>query len=210
MPITRVRVNGARGYFIGGQHTVDLPDELRPRLAGNTLVWLHDAVTYRLETRLGREAALRLARTGVAASRRRGGRRRSRLRRDWRRLASTRRALAPALGFVGRRARGTSSACVRRARRRSSASSRLRAWLRASCATARTTGPQRAITRAFWASFKEGDGGDVEDGLHPRLGHVGVLAAGARRAARAQHDFAQRHGHVTRDPHRVIHAHYPV
>ena len=63
VPITRVRVNGARGYFIAGQHTVNLPDELRPRLAGNTLVWLHDAVTYRLETRLGRDAALRLART---------------------------------------------------------------------------------------------------------------------------------------------------
>ena len=63
VPITRVRVNGVRGYFIGGQHTVNLPDELRPRLAGNTLVWLHDAVTYRLETKLGREAALRLART---------------------------------------------------------------------------------------------------------------------------------------------------
>jgi hypothetical protein len=63
VPITRVRVNGVRGYFIAGQHTVNLPDELRPRLAGNTLVWLHDAVTYRLETKLGREAALRLART---------------------------------------------------------------------------------------------------------------------------------------------------
>src|SRR4051812_12893753 len=68
-----------------------------------------------------------------------------------------RRALEPAVGLVLRRARGTSSACVRRARRRSSASSRLRAWLRASCATARTTGPQRAITRAFCASLKEVD-----------------------------------------------------
>jgi hypothetical protein len=63
VPITRVRVNGERGFFIGGPHAVNLPDELRPRLAGNTLVWLHDAVTYRLETKLGREAALRLART---------------------------------------------------------------------------------------------------------------------------------------------------
>ena len=63
VPITRVRVNGAPGYFIGGAHSVNLPDELRPRLAGNTLVWVHDAVTYRLETRLGRAAALRLARS---------------------------------------------------------------------------------------------------------------------------------------------------
>jgi hypothetical protein len=63
VPITRVRVNGVRGYFIAGRHTVNLPDELRPRLAGNTLVWLHDAVTYRLETKLGLEAAVRLANT---------------------------------------------------------------------------------------------------------------------------------------------------
>jgi hypothetical protein len=39
------------------------PDELRPRIAGNTVVWLHDAITYRLETKLGRAAAVRLAET---------------------------------------------------------------------------------------------------------------------------------------------------
>jgi hypothetical protein len=61
VPISRVRVNGAPGYFIGGTHAVSLPDELRPRLAGNVVVWLHDAVTYRLETKLGRDAAVRLA-----------------------------------------------------------------------------------------------------------------------------------------------------
>jgi hypothetical protein len=61
LPITPVRINGERGYFIGGRHTVNLPDELRPRVAGNTVVWLHDAVTYRLETKLGRAAAVRLA-----------------------------------------------------------------------------------------------------------------------------------------------------
>ena len=61
VPITPVRINGERGYFIGGTHTVNLPDELRPRVAGNTVVWLHDAVTYRLETKLGRAAAVRLA-----------------------------------------------------------------------------------------------------------------------------------------------------
>jgi hypothetical protein len=63
VPVTRIRVNGAPGYFIGGQHAVNLPDPLRPRLAGNTVVWLRDAVTYRLETKLGRDAALRLARS---------------------------------------------------------------------------------------------------------------------------------------------------
>jgi hypothetical protein len=63
VPITPVRVNGERGYFIGSPHAVSLPSELRPRMAGNTVVWLHDAVTYRLETKLGRAAAVRLAET---------------------------------------------------------------------------------------------------------------------------------------------------
>ena len=63
VPITPVRINGERGYYIGGPHAVSLPDELRPRIAGNTVVWLHDAVTYRLETKLGRAAAVRLAET---------------------------------------------------------------------------------------------------------------------------------------------------
>ena len=61
--IDKVRVNGERGYFIAGRHAVRLPEELRPRLAGNTLIWLHDAVTYRLETALDRRGALALART---------------------------------------------------------------------------------------------------------------------------------------------------
>jgi hypothetical protein len=63
VPVVEVRVNGERGYFIAGRHSVALPDELRPRLAGNTLVWLHDAVTYRLETALGVRGALALARS---------------------------------------------------------------------------------------------------------------------------------------------------
>jgi hypothetical protein len=63
VPITRVNVNGAPGLFIGGRHALALPDELRPRLAGNTLLWAHGGVTYRLETALGVRAALRLARS---------------------------------------------------------------------------------------------------------------------------------------------------
>jgi hypothetical protein len=63
VPITPVRVNGERGYFIGSPHAISLPGELRPRIAGNTVVWLHDAVTYRLETKLGRAAAVPLAET---------------------------------------------------------------------------------------------------------------------------------------------------
>jgi hypothetical protein len=63
VPIVRVDVNGAPGLFIAGHHALSLPDELRPRLAGNTLLWARAGVTYRLETALGVRAALRLARS---------------------------------------------------------------------------------------------------------------------------------------------------
>jgi hypothetical protein len=63
VPIVRVDVDGARGFFIAGRHAVYLPDELKPRLAGNTLLWVRGGVTYRLETALGVKAALRLARS---------------------------------------------------------------------------------------------------------------------------------------------------
>jgi hypothetical protein len=63
IPIVHVHVNGANGYFIAGRHSVMLPDELRPRLAGNTLVWVRGAVSYRLETALGLRRALALARS---------------------------------------------------------------------------------------------------------------------------------------------------
>jgi hypothetical protein len=63
VPIVRVDVDGADGFFIAGRHAVYLPDELKPRLAGNTLLWVRDGVTYRLETALGVKAALRLARS---------------------------------------------------------------------------------------------------------------------------------------------------
>jgi hypothetical protein len=63
VPITHVKVGGADGYFIGGSHALQLPDELRPRLAGNTMVWQRDGVTYRLETALGLRRTLALARS---------------------------------------------------------------------------------------------------------------------------------------------------
>jgi hypothetical protein len=63
VPVTRVDVDGARGVFVGGRHALALPDELHPRIAGNTLVWARDGVTYRLETALGVRDALRLARS---------------------------------------------------------------------------------------------------------------------------------------------------
>jgi hypothetical protein len=58
-----VDVDGARGIFVSGPHAVVLPDDLRPRLAANTIVWVRDGITYRLETRLGLQGALRLARS---------------------------------------------------------------------------------------------------------------------------------------------------
>jgi hypothetical protein len=55
-----VDVDGAIGVFISGDpHVVTPPN----RLAGNTLLWVRGETTYRLETALGRDAALRLARS---------------------------------------------------------------------------------------------------------------------------------------------------
>jgi hypothetical protein len=58
--VTGVDVNGAPGVFISGEeHVIEPPG----RLAGNTLLWVRGGATYRLETALGRDAALRLARS---------------------------------------------------------------------------------------------------------------------------------------------------
>jgi hypothetical protein len=55
-----VDVDGAFGVFLSGEpHVVTPPN----RLAGNTLLWVRGGTTYRLETALGRDAALRLARS---------------------------------------------------------------------------------------------------------------------------------------------------
>jgi hypothetical protein len=55
-----VDVAGALGVFVSGeQHVVRPPN----RVAGNTLIWVRGAVTYRLEADLGRDAMLRLARS---------------------------------------------------------------------------------------------------------------------------------------------------
>ena len=75
--------------------------------------------------------------------------------------------------------------------RRSRASSRLRAWLRASWATAVTRSPSFWSRRARCAPVEAGGGGDVEHSLDPGGRHVRVLAAGARGAAGAQLDLVQ-------------------
>ncbi len=54
-----VRVDGARGLFVEGRHVLVPPR----RLAGSTLVWTTGGATYRLETELPLDAALRLARS---------------------------------------------------------------------------------------------------------------------------------------------------
>jgi hypothetical protein len=60
----RLRVGGAPGYWTEGAHDLVLltgPRELRLYVRGNVLLWDVGGVTYRLETALGREDALRLA-----------------------------------------------------------------------------------------------------------------------------------------------------
>jgi len=58
--VTAVDVSGALGVFIAGEPHLVVPPS---RLAGNTLLWVRGETTYRLETALGRDAALRLARS---------------------------------------------------------------------------------------------------------------------------------------------------
>src|SRR5918999_1061316 len=77
------------------------------------------------------------------------GGRRSRFVSARRCFASRRRSRAACVGFVGTRRRSTFRAARSCSTRRSRASSRLRHWLRSSCATARRTGPAFAMTRRF-------------------------------------------------------------
>lgn len=85
-----------------------------------------------------------------------GGRRR---RLVWARrpLASSRRRWEPRVGRVGRRGVATTRPPASRARRRSRARFRLRAWDRSSDATARTSGPKRSSRRWRWPGRSEGD-----------------------------------------------------
>src|SRR5262245_22581053 len=82
---------------------------------------------------------------------------RSRFVRDRWRFPSSRRSLDDLVGAVGTRVRGTASASRSLSTSRSIASSRLRSWLRSSCATARITGPTRPTTRCFWTSLSADD-----------------------------------------------------
>jgi hypothetical protein len=70
--IETVTVAGSPGVWLeGAPHAVFLqpsPDGSQPvvdniRLAGNTLLWYRDGVTYRLEAKVGKERALQIAGT---------------------------------------------------------------------------------------------------------------------------------------------------
>jgi hypothetical protein len=68
--VETVRVGGARGYWIAGDphfYFYETPEgemvEDSRRWVGDALIWADDGVTYRLETSLGRNAAIRIAET---------------------------------------------------------------------------------------------------------------------------------------------------
>ncbi|HEY7206937.1 MAG TPA: hypothetical protein VH416_01750 [Gaiellaceae bacterium] len=61
--IENVRVNGAPGLWISGNVHVFVTPQAPPRIAGNVLVWQRGAVTLRLEGKLTKQQALRLARS---------------------------------------------------------------------------------------------------------------------------------------------------
>jgi hypothetical protein len=65
--IQEVEVGGSRGYWVEGEHILSYldtrgqPVEERSRLAGNTLLWQRGEVTFRLESALPMDEAIRIA-----------------------------------------------------------------------------------------------------------------------------------------------------
>jgi hypothetical protein len=60
--VDQVSVNGDRGVWLTGTHVFD--DFFgQPRLAANALIWEHHGITYRLEGRVTKAQALRIARS---------------------------------------------------------------------------------------------------------------------------------------------------
>jgi hypothetical protein len=65
--IQEVEVGGSRGYWVEGEHILSYLDargqrvEERSRLAGNTLLWQRGVVTFRLESALPMDEAIRIA-----------------------------------------------------------------------------------------------------------------------------------------------------
>lgn len=60
--VERVAVNGGRGVWLVGTHVFD-DFFSQPRLAGNALIWEQDDTTFRLEGKLTKVQALRIARS---------------------------------------------------------------------------------------------------------------------------------------------------
>jgi hypothetical protein len=60
--VDRVTVNGDPGVWFSGVHVLD-DFFSQPRLAGNALIWEHDGITLRLEGRITKADALRIARS---------------------------------------------------------------------------------------------------------------------------------------------------
>jgi hypothetical protein len=62
-----VSVNGRRSFWVRGAHDLFVlgPDQrpIHVRVAGDTLLWTDGVLTYRLESRLGRQASIALAET---------------------------------------------------------------------------------------------------------------------------------------------------
>jgi hypothetical protein len=61
-PVVPLRIGSDRGFWIAGRHGVRF-DFGQPELAGNTLIWVHDGVTLRLDGRIDRAQALVIARS---------------------------------------------------------------------------------------------------------------------------------------------------
>ncbi len=69
IPIEPVTIDGEPGYWVGGEHNLlfTSPEgdvyESESRLAGNTLVWTSEGITFRLEGELTKAEALEIARS---------------------------------------------------------------------------------------------------------------------------------------------------
>jgi hypothetical protein len=60
--VDQVTVNGDPGVWLTGLHVFE-DFFSQPRLAGNTLLWEHDRITYRLDGHVTKDEALRIARS---------------------------------------------------------------------------------------------------------------------------------------------------
>jgi hypothetical protein len=62
LEVERVEINGQPGFWIDDEHSIELAFD-QPRLTGPVLLWTTGTLTLRLDGRLSREEALRIARS---------------------------------------------------------------------------------------------------------------------------------------------------